>query len=162
MADLSNLSPESLDTRSADIAQKILNAETLEETKDLTALFNLNDRKRNVLRIMKMNNLLDDVTEKIIERFEKRPDNFTNEDLLKFMQATENSIDRANKKLNLVDETPAIQLIQNNQVNVNTVNGLDRESRLKVTETVQEILKRIAASNEEIIEATVADETEER
>lgn len=162
MADLSNLSPESLDTRNADIAQKILDAETLEETKDLTALFNLNDRKRNVLRIMKMNNLLDDVTEKIIERFEKRPDNFTNEDLLKFMQATENSIDRANKNLNLVDETPAIQLIQNNQVNVNTVNGLDRESRLKVTETVQEILKRIAASNQEMIETTVADETEER
>ena len=162
MADLSNLSPESLDTRNADIAQKILNAETLEETKDLTALFNLNDRKRNVLRIMKMNNLLDDVTEKIIERFEKRPDNFTNEDLLKFMQATENSIDRANKKLNLVDETPAIQLIQNNQVNVNAVNGLDRESRLKVTETVQEILKRIAASNQEIIEGTIVDETEER
>lgn len=140
-----NLQP--LDIKNKEIAQKILDTETLDEVKDLTAVFNLNNQKRNVLRILKMNNLLDDVTNQIIERFEKNPHNFSNEDLLRYMQVTENAIDRANKNLNMVEDTPPIQMMQNNQVNININQGLDRESRMRVTETVQEILKRLSSNN---------------
>lgn len=140
----------SLDEKNEKLAQKILNASTLDETKDLTALFNLNIQKRNVLRVLKMNNLLDKVTEQIIERFEKAPNNFTNEDLLKYMQVTENAIDRANKNLNQIEETPAIQLMQNNQVNINIDNSsIDRESRIRITETVQKILNNLQQASQE-------------
>lgn len=140
----------SLDEKNEKLAQKILNASTLDETKDLTALFNLNIQKRNVLRVLKMNNLLDKVTEQIIERFEKAPNNFTNEDLLKYMQVTENAIDRANKNLNQIEETPAIQLMQNNQVNINIDNSsIDRESRIRITETVQKILNNLQQAPQE-------------
>lgn len=140
----------SLDEKNEKLAQKILNANTLDETKDLTALFNLNIQKRNVLRVLKMNNLLDKVTEQIIERFEKAPNNFTNEDLLKYMQVTENAIDRANKNLNQIEETPAIQLMQNNQVNINIDNSsIDRESRIRITETVQKILNNLQQAPQE-------------
>ena len=140
----------SLDEKNEKLAQKILNANTLDETKDLTALFNLNIQKRNVLRVLKMSNLLDKVTEQIIERFEKAPNNFTNEDLLKYMQVTENAIDRANKNLNQIEETPAIQLMQNNQVNINIDNSsIDRESRIRITETVQKILNNLQQAPQE-------------
>lgn len=140
----------SLDEKNEKLAQKILNANTLDETKDLTTLFNLNIQKRNVLRVLKMNNLLDKVTEQIIERFEKAPNNFTNEDLLKYMQVTENAIDRANKNLNQIKETPAIQLMQNNQVNINIDNSsIDRESRIRITETVQKILNNLQQTPQE-------------
>lgn len=140
----------SLDEKNEKLAQKILNASTLDETKDLTALFNLNIQKRNVLRVLKMNNLLDKVTEQIIERFEKAPNNFTNEDLLKYMQVTENAIDRANKNLNQIEETPAIQLMQNNQVNINIDNSsIDRESRIRITETVRKILNNLQQAPQE-------------
>jgi hypothetical protein len=87
-----------------------------------------------------MNDLLDKVTDQVIERFEKRPDNFSNDDLIKYMQVTENAIDRANKHLNLVEETPQIQLMQNNQVNINIGSELDRDSRERVMNAVRAIL----------------------
>lgn len=133
-----------IDSKNKNIAQKILDAEDLDELKDLTALFNVNNQKRNALRILKMNNLLDDVTDNIIQRFEKNPHNFSNDDLLKYLQVTENAIDRATKNLNMVEETPAIQMMQNNQVNININDGLDRESRLRVTDTVKQILNKLS------------------
>ena len=162
MGENNKLNPQPLDNKNNEIAQKILDAETVEETKDLTALFNLNSQKRNVLRVLKMNNLLDKVTDQIIERFEKNPNLFTNEDLLKYMQVTENAIDRANKNLNMVEETPPIQLLQQNQVNININQGLNRESRQRVIETVQAILNSSQNnSTEDVIDVTPVDEEQE-
>nr|DAP55369.1 MAG TPA: hypothetical protein [Caudoviricetes sp.] len=149
---LSNdLNTEPLDSRTQKIAQEILDTEDIDKVKDLTSLFNLNTKKRNVMRVLKMTQLLDNVTDKVIERFEKTPDNFSNEDLLKYMQVTENAIDKANKNLDMVEETPAIQFQQNNQVNINIDRGLDRDSRAKVTEAVEAILKKLQ-NNEQVIE----------
>lgn len=140
-----------LDLKTKDIAQQILDTDDVDKVKDLTNLFNLNSQKRNVIRVMKMNELLDNVTDKVMERFEKTPDNFSNEDLIKYMQVTENAIDRANKNLNLVSDTPPIQLQQNNQVNINIGSTLDRESRAKVTDAVNMILNKYKNSQEPII-----------
>jgi hypothetical protein len=139
-----------LDEQTKDIAQKILDEQDIDKVKNLTNLFNLNAQKRNVMRVLKMNGLLDAVTDQIVERFEKRPDNFSNEELLKYMQVTENAIDRANKNLHLVEETPPIQYQQNNQVNINIVDTLDRDSKDRVLEYVNSVLKM--GNNTEVIE----------
>lgn len=141
-----------LDKQTKQIAQEILDEQDIEKVKDLTHLFNLNSQKRNVMRAIKMNELLDKVTDQVIERFEKRPDNFSNEDLIKYMQVTENAIDRANKHLNLVEETPAIQAIQNNQVNININSELDRDGRERVMDAVRAILSKATTPEPEIIE----------
>lgn len=107
-----------------------------------------------------MAGLLDSVTDKVIERFEKTPNNFSNEDLLKYMQVTENALDKANKNLELVEETPAIQLQQNNQININMDKSLNRDSRAKVTEAVEAILKKLQ-SNEQVIEVENIEETKD-
>lgn len=146
MSDINKLSTQSLDNKNNDIAQQILDAETVEQTQDLTALFNLNAQKRNVLRVLKMNNLLDKVTDQMIERFERNPNLYTNDDLLKYMQAAESAIDRASKNLNLVEDTPSIQLLQQNNVNISIDNGLSRDSRQRVIETVQALLNKSKAS----------------
>lgn len=146
-----------LDNQTRQIAQEILDEQDIEKVKDLTNLFNLNAQKRNVMRVIKMNDLLDKVTDQVIERFEKRPDNFSNEDLIKYMQVTENAIDRANKHLNLVEETPAINLMQNNQVNINIDTGLDRDGRERVMDAVKAILAKAALPKEEDIIDVVED-----
>lgn len=141
-----------LDEKTALIAQQILDEQDIDKVKDLTALFNLNAQKRNVMRVIKMNGLLDKVTDQVIERFEKYPANFSNDDLIKYMQVTENAIDRANKNLNLVEETPAIQLMQNNQVNINIDNGLDRNSREKVLDAVKAILANATKPEPKVVD----------
>lgn len=139
-----------LDNQTREIAQQILDEDDIDKIKDLTTLFNVNAQKRNVMRVLKMNALLDKVTDQVVDRFEKTPDNFSNDDLLKYMQMTENAIDRANKNLNLVEEAPPIQLTQNNQVNINVYKGLNRESRMKVAETVQAIMENVKKENEHL------------
>ena len=111
----------------------------------------MNAQKRNVMRVIKMNGLLDKVTDKVIERFDKYPENFSNDDLIKYMQVTEAAIDKANKNLHLVDETPPIQLQQNN-VNVNIIDTFDRESKERVADAIKAILAKAANPDDNVVE----------
>lgn len=139
----------SLDNETVKLAQQIINEDSLDEIKNLTKLFNLNQSKKNAMRVLKLNSLLDKVSDQMIERFEKKPGEFSNADLLNYMTITQNAIDRANKSLNLVEETPAIQLQQNNQINVNIIDSLSRDSKDRVTEAVKSILSKINSMESE-------------
>lgn len=140
--ELATVSTTDLDKKTSQIAQEIINEDDVDKIKDLTHLFNLNQAKKNVLRVMKLNGLLDTVSDKIIERFDKYPDNFSSADLLNYLQVTQNAIDKANKNLNLVDDTPVIQLQQNNQVNVSIIDSFDRDSKERVMEFVKSVLAK--------------------
>lgn len=159
--DENKLSVTNIDSKSEDLAQQILDTEDVKQVQDLTNLFNLNSQKRNVVRILKMNDLLDKVTDQMIERFEKNPNNFSNEDLLKYMQVTENSIEKANKNLSQIEDTPPIQLTQNN-VTVNLEQpGLSRESKQRVLSVVDQILKNTNATLENYVDTYVVEEDKE-
>lgn len=159
--DENKLSVANIDSKSEDLAQQILDTEDVKQVQDLTNLFNLNSQKRNVVRILKMNDLLDKVTDQMIERFEKNPNNFSNEDLLKYMQVTENSIEKANKNLSQIEDTPPIQLTQNN-VTVNLEQpGLSRESKQRVLSVVDQILKNTNATLENYVDTYVVEEDKE-
>jgi hypothetical protein len=152
------LNTEPVDLQTTDIAQQILDETDVDKLKDLTNLFNLNTQKRNVARVLKMTDLLDKVTDQMLTRFERTPDNFSNEDLIKFMQVTENSIEKANKSISQVDQTPAIQYQQNNQVNINIGDSLNRESRQKVTDAVQAILNKFGTGEISNLPIPIEDE----
>lgn len=142
--DLVNLIP--LDESNTKLAQEIINEQDLDKVKDLTHMFNLNQAKKNVLRVIKLNSLLDKVSDQMLERFTTQPGAFSNSDLLNYMQVTQSAIDRAQKALNLVDETPAIQI--NQQVNnINVGDGLDRDSRERIKDAVNAILKKTSQLN---------------
>lgn len=143
---------QDLDNQTTELAQTIIDETNVDKLKDLTHLFNLNQAKKNVLRVMKLNGLLDTVSDKIIERFEKYPDNFSSADLLNYLQVTQNAIDKANKNLSLVDETPAIQINHNNQVNVNIIDSYSQDERDRVMEVVKTILAKSQLSENSNIE----------
>lgn len=134
-----NLIP--LDNKSKELASKIIEEEDLDTVKNLTKAFNLIQAKKNTLRVLKLNSLLDNITENMVSRFENRPGEFSNTDLINYMNIVQNAIDRANKSLQLIDETPAIQV---NQVNINTAEDLlDKDSRSRVAAAVSAILEKI-------------------
>ena len=138
--DLIDLIP--LKSSTNEIAQKIISEDNIDNIQNLTHLFNLNQAKKNVLRIMKLEELLDGVSDQMISRIQNRAGEFSNSDLLNYMNVVQASIDRANKSLNLIDETPAIQLNQVN-INVNEDDILSRESRDKVAEAIKAIMSKI-------------------
>ena len=69
-----------LDTSTQQIADEIIKETDTKKLKDLTYLFNLNLTKKNVLRVLKLNTLLDKVSDQMLERFEKKPGEFSNSD----------------------------------------------------------------------------------
>lgn len=81
------------------------------------------------------------------ERLTKRADQFSNKDLLDYMDKMTGALEKAQKQVQDVDPTLAIQI---NQQNINLGEaGLSRESRQNVMDAVASILKRL---NEESLE----------
>lgn len=153
-----------LDNQTAKLTNELIEEQDLDKVKNLTKLFNLNQAKRNAIRVMKLNSLLDKVSDQMIERFNKKPGEFSNKELLDYMTVVQSTIDRANKSIELVDQTPAIVINQqNNQVNIDNSPVLDRESRMRVVEAVKGIMNTLNLKNvpEQIQEISEFEENEE-
>ena len=153
-----------LDNQTAKLTNELIEEQDLDKVKNLTKLFNLNQAKRNAIRVMKLNSLLDKVSDQMIERFNKKPGEFSNKELLDYMSVVQSTIDRANKSIELVDQTPAIVINQqNNQVNIDNSPVLDRESRMRVVEAVKGIMNTLNLKNvpEQIQEISEFEENEE-
>lgn len=145
--DITSLIP--LNDENNKLVNEILEEKEIDKLKNLTQLFNLNQAKKNAIRVLKLNSLLDMVSDQMIERFQQHPDNFSNSDLLNYLQVTQSAIDRANKSLNLVEDTPAIVV---NQVNIDSTPQFDRESRDRITQAVAAILQKSKEMNIELNE----------
>ena len=160
MADIIDTLP--LDSQAQQIASDIINEQSVDKVKDLTALFNLNQRKKNVIRLMKLNGLLDTISDQMLERFEKRAGEFSNNDLLNYMNVVQNTIDRTQKSLDMINESPAIQINQNN-LNISMADGLERDERERVASAIKAILEKASQidKDEHLVEIVPTEVTDE-
>lgn len=135
------------------IAQRILESDDLVEIKNLNHMFNLNQNKGEVLRIMKLNEMLDKTNDELLNRLTNFSGAFTNQELTKLVDTLQNSIDRASANLNLVDQSPQVNPIvqKNTQVNVQ-INEMDRYSRERVYAALQNLLGESNIKTSEIID----------
>lgn len=140
---------DNINTKVESIANQIIKEDDYKKVRDLTDLFNLMQAKKNALRILKLTGLLDKIDDQIIKRFEMSPDNFSNKDLLDYLQIIQTTITKANENLNNTKEISITPIQQNNQVNINIINQLDRESRDKVADTVKFLLKQMNTASDE-------------
>lgn len=151
-----------LDESTKDIMERIIEEQDVEQIKDLSKMFNLNQVKKNMVRVVKLNDLLDKVQDQAIIRFEQRPDEISNKELLDYMQVVQNSIEKSQKTIETIDTNPLVQ-VTNQEINVNVGDGgLDRESKEKVLDVVQQLLKM--AKKEPIIDEPIMvnlDETQQ-
>lgn len=155
------MSKENLSIISPDFEDKVLNAGDPNDLKDLTQLFNFNQAKKNLLRLQKLSVLNDDVVSKIERRLLERPDDFSNKDLLDYLQVINNVLDKQSKSQDDVLDKPMITYQQNNQVNVNIANDLTRESRDKITDLISEILNSGNLEDLQILENIEKNDDEE-
>lgn len=146
--------PKELTVKEEDSLEvKLMNETNVDEIKNIMNMFNLNIKKKDVLRTSKLNDLQDKITEEISQRIEKNSGQFSNKDLLDYFKIMQDTINKADISLNNV-EAPAIQL---NEFNINVdENKLDRQSRQHVLDAVQAILSK--AENAEVIDAEFEEE----
>ena len=88
-----------IDNTIKSLVNNIMEEQDPNKTKDLVELFNWNISKKNVARIEKLNNLYDSITDQMIERVDKRADQFSNSDLLDYVKTIQTAIDTNTKNL---------------------------------------------------------------
>lgn len=136
-----------LDSRINSLVSDIIEEDDPKKTKDLVDLFNWNISKKNVARIQKLNNLYDSITDQMIERVDKRSDQFSNSDLLDYVKTIQGAIDVNTKNLAQVQEPPMIVQQNNTQINVNVVDNFDRESKARILAAIKATLNQASSNN---------------
>lgn len=145
---LATTSIQSLNEESRALIDRII-AETDEQrARDLTHLFNANQNKKTMVRVNKLSDLLDTITDQALTRFTARPDEISNKELFDGLKIVQDLIERGQKQVSGAGETPLIQINQQtNEVNVgNTTNTLNRDSRERVKAAVLGLLDSITTS----------------
>ena len=145
-----------LDEQESKIVEKIIRAPTQKELQTQFDLFNINQSKKNALRIIKLNNLMEKVEDQAIERFEKRPDQVSNKEILDYLQVISTQIDRSQKIVDSLKDKPMIKVTDKSKnVNINIGPDLDRDSKERVMDAIQGLLKQLSSNeeNNEVIDA---------
>lgn len=141
----------SLNEESLALINQIIAEKDIEKTKDLTYLFNINQDKKTMVRMNKLNDLMDAITDQAYIRFTERPDEISNDDLVKTMKTVQDMIERGQKQVSGVGDSPLIQINQQtNEVNVgDSAAKLSRDSRKKVENVISSLLKGLGATQQE-------------
>ena len=133
---------DDLNRESLALINQIIAEKDLEKTKDLTHLFNINQNKKTMIRIDKLSGLQDDLVDQFVRRIAERPDEISNKELMDGIKIVQDIIERGQKQVEGVQQTPLIQFNQqNNSVNIGDgAPQLSKESRDKVKNAVLSLL----------------------
>lgn len=136
-----------LNEESKALIERII-AETDEyKAKELTQLFNANQNKKTMVRVNKLSDLLDTITDQALARFTTRPDEISNKELFDGLKTVQDLIERGQKQVSGAGEVPLIQVNQQtNEVNIGGASSnLNRDSRERVKAAVLGILGSLTA-----------------
>ena len=126
-----------------DITEKFLTETDPKELQTIVDMFNLNIKKKNMLRTTRISEIQDSIVSQIFQRISSRPDEFSNTDLINYFKVMQET----HLKNSTQTELPTIHINQNNQVNINMDNqGLDRISRERVANAIRNILSQAKES----------------
>lgn len=149
-----------LDKRADSLVAQIVEETDSKEIKDLLQQFNLNHTKKQIVRSAVFDQLMDHITDQMQERITKRGDQFSNKDLLDYLNTINASIDKTQKQIQEVDAIPVIQVTQQTN-NILFADSLDRESRERITNAIQlfkQQLKQKEENNSELVEIPSSDD----
>lgn len=141
-----------------ELAENIIQAEDSNALQAQLDLFNLAQRKKDALRVIKVNGVIDQIEDEVIRRFEKRPDQISNKELLDFWTVAANQLQRAQTSANTIGMPPIRITNPKTDITVNVTQTLDRDSKEKVADFVSNILKQIKqANNQPVNEPEIID-----
>ena len=124
----------------AAIVKSIQESSNMDEMQKLIDLFNVAQTKKTLLRVNKLNDILEKIDVQIADRFDKRAGEFNNQDLLKYFETIQTSIEKAQKSTQNTELTPMIQLNAEN-VNIGPSISLSRESRDNILDFIKSVME---------------------
>ena len=141
------------------LIEQIISETDEQKTRDLTCLFNNNQNKKTMVRVNKLSDLLDTITDQALARFTTRPDEISNKELFDGLRIVQDLIERGQKQVSGATEVPLIQVNQQtNEVNIgSTSNTLSRDSRERVKSAVLGLLDSLAVKQPSTSETNIVD-----
>lgn len=121
-----------------DLTAQIVETNDTSKLNDLTKQFELNRRKKDIVRANKLSNLLTMIDDEIVNRIATGADFIENPDLVRYMQAAQEAINAGEQAGTQITQ---ININQSSNVSLNTGTSLNRDSRKKVLDAVNEILQ---------------------
>ena len=145
-----------IDKTSDDLSNKLINESDADKIKNIVDLFNLNQAKKEILRVDSYNKLVDKLVDQMSLRLDKKADEFSNKDLIDYLKVISDTTDKSKKAFSTINDMPAIQI---NQVNIgdNSEKELSRESREKVMAAINAYMKKAMQAQEQESEEIVID-----
>lgn len=143
---LTIINADDLNQESLALINQIIAESDIEKTKDLTHLFNINQNKKTMIRIDKLSGLQDHLVDQFARRIAERPDEISNKELMDGIRIVQDIIERGQKQVEGVAQTPLIQFNQqNNSVNLgDSSTQLNKESRDRVKNAVLSLLSGLS------------------
>ena len=140
-----------LNEESMALIEQIIAETDEQKARDLTQLFNANQNKKTMVRVNKLSDLLDTITDQALVRFTSRPDEISNKELFDGLKVVQDLIERGQKQVAGAGETPLIQVNQqNNEVNIgSSPSNLNRDSRERVKTAVLSLLDSLTVKQPE-------------
>lgn len=128
----------SLNSSDEELEKQLLEETDVENIKAIIDIFNLNIKRKDVIRANKLNELQDRIYNLIDDRLINSPETFGNKTLLEYFKTVQETINKSDiSSENVV--TPKIQLNQNN-LNINMGPALNRDSRQNVLDAIKSII----------------------
>jgi hypothetical protein len=145
------VTPMDLNAESLALINQIIAETDDQKARDLTYLFNANQNKKTIVRVNKLSDLLDTITDQALVRFTSRPDEISNKELFDGLKIVQDLIERGQKQVSGAGETPLIQVNQqNNEVTIGGApSNLSRDSRERVKSAVMGLLSSLTAATPE-------------
>lgn len=141
----------SIDINDNVLTEQLISSTNPEDIQNIINLFNISFQKKNTLRVQKLNQLQDKISDQIDERLTKKAGEFSNKDLLDYFKVFQDSINKNTLSLANQDNTLPIQIIQNQTNIIEEKNNLSRESKDKIRDAVKSILNKLNSSEDDDI-----------
>ena len=90
-----------LNEESAALIERIIAESDEQKSKELTQLFNANQNKKTMVRVNKLSDLLDTITDQALTRFTQRPDEISNKELFDGLKIVQDLIERGQKQVSM-------------------------------------------------------------
>lgn len=136
-----------------DLVNQLMVTTDSSDIEEIINLFNFNMKKKNILRVNTYNNLLDKITDEVVNRFENRSDEFSNKELLDYLNSIQSFA--YNKQVSNDVSVPSITLNTINMTNnINSIDSIDIDSRKRIQDAIQKIINNnsaITVESEEVI-----------
>lgn len=96
-----------------------------------------------MLRANRLSDLQNKVIDNLEIRIDKKPDNFTNKELLDALNVVQQTTDKNVSYINSINEKPQIQLVNNNLNVTVESDDISKESRDKIVDAVNSLMELI-------------------